>query len=28
MAELTGSELSGLCARITENTVRAYGSWG
>ena len=28
MAELTGSELSGLCAQITENTVRAYGSWG
>jgi TatD DNase family protein len=27
MAELTGSELSALCARITENTVRAYGSW-
>ncbi len=27
MADLTGSELSGLCARISENTVRAYGSW-
>ena len=27
MADLTGSELSGLCAQITENTVRAYGSW-
>ncbi|MET4094490.1 TatD family hydrolase [Arthrobacter sp. UYCu712] len=27
MADLTGTELSGLCARITENTVRAYGSW-
>ncbi|MCU1553551.1 MAG: TatD family deoxyribonuclease [Arthrobacter sp.] len=27
MAELTGSELSGLCAQISENTVRAYGSW-
>lgn len=27
MADLTGSELSNLCAQITENTVRAYGSW-
>jgi TatD DNase family protein len=27
MAELTGSELSALCAQISENTVRAYGSW-
>ncbi len=27
MAELTGTELSGLCAQIAENSVRAYGSW-
>jgi TatD DNase family protein len=27
MAELTGRELSGLCARLAENTVQAYGSW-
>jgi TatD DNase family protein len=27
MADVTGSELSGLCAQIAENTVRAYGSW-
>lgn len=27
MADLTGSELSNLCAQISENTVRAYGSW-
>ncbi len=27
MAELTGSDLAGLCAGISENTVRAYGSW-
>jgi TatD DNase family protein len=27
MAELTGSDLSSLCAAISENTVRAYGSW-
>lgn len=27
MAELTSSELSEQCARIAENTVRAYGSW-
>ncbi|KQN85080.1 TatD family hydrolase [Arthrobacter sp. Leaf69] len=27
MAELTGWELSELCARIAENTVQAYGSW-
>jgi len=27
MAELTGSDLSGLCAAISENTLRAYGSW-
>ncbi len=27
MAELTGSELSGLCAQIAENTERAYGTW-
>jgi TatD DNase family protein len=27
MAELTSSELSGLCTRIAANTVRAYGSW-
>lgn len=27
MAELTSTELSGLCAQIAENSVRAYGSW-
>ncbi|MGM9474054.1 TatD family hydrolase [Pseudarthrobacter sp. YS3] len=27
MAELTGTDLAGLCTRIGENTVRAYGSW-
>lgn len=27
MAELTGAELSGLCAQIAENTERAYGTW-
>ncbi|MDQ5860801.1 MAG: TatD family hydrolase [Actinomycetota bacterium] len=27
MAELTGTDLAELCARISENTVRAYGSW-
>ncbi|WP_427173960.1 TatD family hydrolase [Arthrobacter sp. 92] len=27
MAELTGSELSELCSRIAENSLRAYGSW-
>jgi TatD DNase family protein len=27
MADVTGSELSGLCAQIAENTVQAYGSW-
>ncbi|MFC4395788.1 MULTISPECIES: TatD family hydrolase [Micrococcaceae] len=27
MAELTGSDLAGLCTAISENTVRAYGSW-
>lgn len=27
MAELTGSDLAGLCGQISENTVRAYGSW-
>ena len=27
MAELTGSDLAVLCAGISENTVRAYGSW-
>ena len=27
MAELTGSELSGLCSAIAANTLRAYGSW-
>lgn len=27
MAELTGRDLAWLCAGITENTVRAYGSW-
>ncbi|MDQ0770015.1 TatD DNase family protein [Pseudarthrobacter defluvii] len=27
MAELTGSDLAGLCTAISENTLRAYGSW-
>lgn len=27
MADVTGRDLAGLCAGITENTVRAYGSW-
>ncbi|WP_461174344.1 TatD family hydrolase [Arthrobacter sp. Z1-9] len=27
MAELTSTDLGGLCAGISENTVRAYGSW-
>ncbi|UZX02383.1 TatD family deoxyribonuclease [Arthrobacter sp. CDRTa11] len=27
MAELTGTDLANLCGRISENTVRAYGSW-
>ncbi|MET3720297.1 MULTISPECIES: TatD family hydrolase [unclassified Arthrobacter] len=27
MAELTGADLAELCTRISENTVRAYGSW-
>lgn len=27
MAELTGSDLAGLCTAIGRNTVRAYGSW-
>lgn len=27
MAELTSTELSQLCARIAENSLRAYGSW-
>ena len=27
MAELTSTELSGLCAQIAENSLRAYGSW-
>ncbi|MBT2536324.1 TatD family hydrolase [Arthrobacter sp. ISL-69] len=27
MAELTSTELSGFCAQIAENSVRAYGSW-
>ena len=27
MAELTSTELSGLCAQIAENSVRAYGYW-
>jgi TatD DNase family protein len=27
MAELTESDLGALCTRISENTVRAYGSW-
>ncbi|XAS67948.1 TatD family hydrolase [Micrococcaceae bacterium Sec5.7] len=27
MAELTGTDLAGLCGQISENTVRSYGSW-
>jgi TatD DNase family protein len=27
MAELTNRDLAGLCAGISENTVRAYGKW-
>src|SRR6476620_5219821 len=27
MAELTETDLSGLCAQVSANTVRAYGSW-
>jgi len=27
MAELTGTDLAGLCAGIAANTVQAYGSW-
>jgi TatD DNase family protein len=27
MAELTGTDLAGLCEGIARNTVRAYGSW-
>ncbi|BCW70188.1 TatD family hydrolase [Arthrobacter sp. NicSoilB8] len=27
MADVTGSDLSGLCAQIAENSLRAYGSW-
>lgn len=27
MAELTGTDLAALGARISQNTVRAYGSW-
>ena len=27
MAELTGSDLAGLCSAISENTLQAYGSW-
>ena len=27
MAELTGSDLAALCTAISENTIRAYGSW-
>ena len=27
MADLTGTDLSRLCQQISENTVRAYGSW-
>ena len=27
MAELTGTDLAGLCAGIADNTVQAYGSW-
>ena len=27
MADVTGSDLAALCAGISENTLRAYGSW-
>lgn len=27
MADVTGADLAGLCQQISENTVRAYGSW-
>ncbi|MEV7454982.1 TatD family hydrolase [Pseudarthrobacter oxydans] len=27
MAELTGTDLAGLCAGVADNTVRAYGGW-
>ena len=27
MAELTKKDLAGLCARVSANTLRAYGSW-
>jgi TatD DNase family protein len=27
MADLTGTDLAGLCGTIAQNTVRAYGSW-
>ena len=27
MADVTGTDLAGLCAGIAENTVRAYGNW-
>lgn len=27
MADVTGTDLAGLCQQISENTVRAYGSW-
>lgn len=27
MAEVTGNDLSELCSRLAENTLRAYGSW-
>jgi TatD DNase family protein len=27
MAELTSTDLGGLCSQISENTVRAYGTW-
>lgn len=27
MAEMTGTDLAGLCGQISDNTVRAYGSW-
>ena len=27
MAELTGTDLAELCAGISANTMRAYGSW-
>ncbi|MFK0007251.1 TatD family hydrolase [Paenarthrobacter sp. NPDC090520] len=27
MADVTGSDLAGLCSRLAENTVNAYGTW-